>query len=140
MPCAECGAPDDDRTCREWFDERLALEFSDPGAGVVHLQTVACYQLQHPQAFRLGEEACAGLRRMLEDVEVRGVPVAEVRRRMGATFAGAARVHARDDVPPSTPPRTWSLTIADLGPLDPAQHAEQVHRWARAVLDDLRDG
>ena len=60
---------------------------------------------------------------------------------MGEAFAGATRVQARGDAtPPSAPPPAWSMTIADLGPLDPARHAEQVYRWARAVLDDLRDG
>lgn len=139
--CAECGAPEaDGRTCRDRFDERLALEFSDARAGSVHFHTVACYQLQHPTAFGLGEEGCAGLRTALEDVEVRGVPVSEVRRRMGDAFAGATRVRVREDGPAtSAAPRRWTTTIADLGPVDAATHADRVRRWARDVLTDLRD-
>lgn len=140
MPCSECGAADDEGvTCREQFDERLALEFSDLRAGAVHLHTVACYQLQHPNAFELDEDARVALGTALADVELRGVPVAEVRRRMGDAFAGATRVRVRqeDAAAPTTPPRAWSMTIADLGSLDPDTHAEQVRRWARAVLADL---
>lgn len=139
MPCSECGAADDGATCRERFDERLALEFSDLRAGRVHLHTVACYQLQHPSSFQLDEDARVALGAALADVELRGVPVAEVRRRMGDAFAGATRVRVRqgEAAAPSTPPRPWSMTIADLGPLDPDTHAEEVRRWARAVLADI---
>lgn len=136
--CAECGASDRDaRSCREQWDELLALEFSDVRAGPAHFLTVACYQLQHPAAFRLGEAMLGQLRISLERVVVEGVPVEQVRRDASRSFDGPQRV--RDDGTAPPPMLAWSRTVADVGPPDPASHLERVRAWAEAILADLED-
>lgn len=34
-------------TCQDMFDEFLALEFSYPAYGKIHMLTVACFMIQH---------------------------------------------------------------------------------------------
>lgn len=138
MTCDECGASTrDGLTCREQFDELLALEFSDPLAGRVHFQTVATYQLQHPVAFPLTREGRGQLVDALRDVVVGGLAVTEVRDRMGHAFEGASRVVDREPAGPDLPSPEWSMTVADIGPPDPSTHAGRVTEWGSAVLSDL---
>ena len=46
-PCARCGGvvPGGTAGCRKFFEELLALEYSDPAYGAVHLLTVDAYAL-----------------------------------------------------------------------------------------------
>lgn len=137
MPCPGCGAPRQrGLTCREQWEELLALEFSDLRAGRVHFLTVACYQLQHPSSFALSPEATEQLRSALEDVVVHQRPVTAVRDEMQQAFTGSRRVRSAGSAE-TTPSSTWSVTVADLGAPDPLEHEERIHRWARAVLDDV---
>lgn len=103
----------------------------------MHFLTVTCYQLQHPQAHPLSARARARLRDALADVIERGRSVADARDDMQRAFDGAHRVRASpDDAAPRGTARTWTLTVADLHPLDAATHAGSVTSWARAVLAD----
>lgn len=137
--CDECGAAEQrGLSCREQWDELIALEFSDAQAGSVHFLTVACYQLQHPQAFPLRTVARDGLRRALADVVLRDRPVTEVRDELARTHDGATRVRPGDgeDVAVATPDR-WSCTVADVGQPDAGLHVARVRQWAGCVLEDL---
>jgi hypothetical protein len=140
MTCPECGAPAQrGLSCRQQWDELLALEFSDPRAGKVHFLTVASYELQHPQAFQLDPEARAQILQALEDVVVHDRPVPHVREEMQRRFAGTVNV-LTDEPEPSAADRTWSLTVADVGDPDAHAHAARVRAWARAVYADLGGG
>lgn len=50
-PCIRCGAivPGGTTGCRTLFEEVLALEYSDPAYGAVHLLTVDAHVLQHSE-------------------------------------------------------------------------------------------
>lgn len=132
--CLECGAPSRrGLTCRQQWDELLALEFSDVRAAPVHFLTVTCYQLQHPRSFPLSDEARRQLRELLEDVAVRGRSVAAVRDALQRRLDGPARVRPGDEEPGATPQVAWSITIAQLGDPDPDTHVASIRRWAAAV-------
>lgn len=134
--CQECGAPEvDGRTCRQQWDELLALEFSDARAGSVHFLTVACYQLQHPKAFPLHAAARRWLENALGEVVVQDRPVSALRDAMQRGYDGSRSV-----LGPSAEvvvPRHWSRTVADVGPPDAERHAGRVRSWAAAVHADL---
>jgi hypothetical protein len=132
--CPECGAPPRrGLTCRQQWEELLALEFSDPRAGPVHFLTVGCYQLQHPRAFPLGQEARSALRDLLEEVVLHGLPVAAARDVMQRRFEGPARVSVSDDDVVQPSGTVWSSTVADVRGPDPDTHVSHVRRWAASV-------
>ena len=134
--CDECGAGvQRGLSCREQWDELIALEFSDAHAGAVHFLTVSCYQLQHPRAFPLATAARDQLRGALADVVLRDRPVTEVRDEVAHAVEGSRRV--RDDDPAPSPAVVWSCTVADLGPPDAGLHTARVRHWAEAVVQDL---
>jgi hypothetical protein len=132
--CPECGAsPQRGLTCRQQWDELLALEFSDPVAAPVHVLTVASYQLQHPRTFPLNDEARRQLRELLEDVVIHGRPVGAVRDAMQRRFDGPARVRTRADDAVAPRRVAWSMTVSQVGGADPDTHAANVRRWAASV-------
>jgi hypothetical protein len=132
--CPECGAPPRrGLTCRQQWDELLALEFSDPRAAPVHLLTVACYQLQHPRTFPLNAAARQQLRELLEDVVIRGRPVAAVRDAMQRRFDGPTRVEVQGDDQHAPPQGVWTMTVRQVGDADPDAHVASVRRWAESV-------
>jgi hypothetical protein len=48
--CPNCGARyKNNLNYQSVFNEFLALEFTDPDYGVVHMLTVVCYMIQHGQ-------------------------------------------------------------------------------------------
>lgn len=135
--CDECGATKQrGLTCREQWDELIALEFSDVRAGPVHFLTVTCYQLQHPETFPLAATARTRLADALADVVVRDRPVTEVRDEMARASEGSGRVRASDDTAPP-PAVAWSCTVADLGPPDVGLHTARIRQWAGSVVEDL---
>ncbi|MCA9988463.1 MAG: hypothetical protein KDE59_29355 [Anaerolineales bacterium] len=132
--CPDCGALHaDGRDCRAWFDECLALEFSDPAYGAVHHLTVLSYMLQHngysaavwPEAVRL-------LARFVED----GAEPAAMRpqvaelARAGSVTGGPGPDFLADIV--------WRQHITSLALNDPARYGDSVRAWAAAVLADCR--
>ena len=89
--CPECGAPEvEGFTCWEQLGAILAWEWQDPELAAIHFLTVVSYNLQHPAQFT--EPALAGLREQFIAHLDQGVPVSEIRRRVGKAAAGAARV------------------------------------------------
>ncbi len=59
----------------------LAWEWQDPELAAVHFLTVASYNLQHPAQFT--EPALAGLREQFIAHLDQGIPISEIRRRVG---------------------------------------------------------
>ena len=134
--CPECGAPRAHGLgCWEQLGVVLSWEYEDPELQREHFLTVASYNLQHPAQFT--DEAVAGLRRVYVDHLDRGIPVAEIRRRVSAATEGATRVR-RDEAAVRPVLRAWRMTIADVyRSADPAGAAERVRRWARAMRAEL---
>jgi hypothetical protein len=134
--CEECRAPRvGGLTCWEQLGWLLAWEADDSELLAEHFLTVATYNLQHPAQFT--DDALQGLREAFVDRLERGVPVAEIRRRMGRASAGATRV-LRPESERRPVPREWRMTIADVYlPGQPRGAAERVRRWAAAVRAEL---
>ncbi len=102
----------------------------------MHLRVFLCdlcvsYNLQHPAQFTA--EGLAGLSAVYIEHLDHGLPVAEIRRRVGRLAAGKVRV-LRDVSMRHPVLRHWPLTIADVYlPDQPEGAAERVRAWARAI-------
>jgi hypothetical protein len=124
-------------TCWEQLGWIIAWEADDPELLAEHFLTVATYNLQHPAQFT--DDAIAGLRQAFVDRLDRGVPVAELRARIGRASAGSARVLRRESERRPVP-RSWSRTIAGVYlPGRPQGAAERVRQWAAAVRREMHD-
>jgi hypothetical protein len=137
VACPECDAPRvDGLTCWEQLGAIIAWEWQDPELLAVHFLTVASYNLQHPAQFT--SEAMAGLREQFIEHLDHGVPVAEIRRRISRTAAGATRVlKPQEERRPVR--RQWPMTIAHVYiPDHPQGAAERVKAWAASIRDELR--
>lgn len=134
--CPECGAPfRDGMTCWEQLGGVLGWEQHDPELLAEHFLTVASYNLQHPAQFT--EEALDGLRAALIEHLDHGLPVPEIRRRMGTKFEGSARVYrSKSDRHPVV--RRWPVTIAAVYTPDrPEGAAQRVRDWAASIRREL---
>ena len=137
--CSECGAVfDAGVSCQSIFDSFLALEFTYPGYGEVHMLTVACFMIQHG---RYSDEALVWIRRQLQAHLNEGVPVAEIRRGAAKETGQHVRtwkVTRRPEGPPM-PKVAWSMTIADVAASyhDAASYCDLVRRWARITLQEM---
>lgn len=137
--CPTCGAKlDDDQTCASIFDAFLALEFTDPAYGEVHLLTVACYMIQHN---RYSDAALVWMRDTLAAHLDGGLSPQEIRRAMGLTAASDQRAWKvlRQPGERPLPAVAWSLTIADVarGAHDATAYCALIRRWARATLAEM---
>jgi hypothetical protein len=113
----------------------LAWEWQDPELAAVHFLTVASYNLQHPAQFT--DEALAGLREQFIAHLDEGVPVSEIRRRVGKTAAGATRV-LKPEAGRRPVLRQWPMTIADVYiPDRPAGAAGRVKAWAASIRKEI---
>jgi hypothetical protein len=138
--CPQCGAAvSEGRTCQTVFDEFLALEFTDPDYGAVHMLTVACFMIQHG---RYSDTGLVWIEQRLHDYLERGISAAQIRR----DAAQETRQDRRDwkvlrqpHDPPQKPAR-WSVTIVDLADqADSAAHYRAaIERWARATLTEMQ--
>ena len=134
--CPECGAPEvAGFSCWEQLGAILAWEWQDPELAAVHFLTVASYNLQHPAQFT--EPALAGLREQFIAHLDQGVPVSEIRRRVGKAAAGAARV-LKPEAERKPVLRRWPMTIADVYiPNKPEGAADRVKQWAACIRKEL---
>jgi hypothetical protein len=131
--CEECGAVlTDGITCRERFDELLALDHSrtEPW-GSRHGLAFAVFTLQHaPSASHEMVERC---RDMLQRVYVNG----EERHQVYTTLRAS---HARPlasspcQMPPIAP-HGFAFTIADMGDFAADTYVANLDAWCRATLD-----
>jgi hypothetical protein len=113
----------------------LAWEWQDAELAAEHFLTVASYNLQHPAQFR--EETLAELRATYIEHLEQGVPVNEIRRRMGQRYAGAERV-LKPEAERRPVLRRWAMTIADVYiPDKPQGAAQRVRAWAKAIRREL---
>ena len=130
--CPECGAPRSGGLgCWERLGAIIAWEADDPALQREHFLTVASYNLQHPAQYT--DAAIAGLREVYVEHLDRGIPIAEIRRRVSAATEGSTRVR-RDERDRRPVQRDWPMTIADVyldG--DPRGAADRVRRWAHAI-------
>lgn len=134
--CPECGAPQvEGFTCWEQLGAILAWEWQDPELAAVHFLTVASYNLQHPAQFT--EQVLLGLREQFIAHLDEGVPVAEIRRRVGRLAAGATRV-LKPQAERRPVLRRWPMTVADVYiPEQPEGAADRVKRWAACIRLEL---
>jgi hypothetical protein len=135
--CSRCGAvvPGGKAGCRRLFEEVLALEYSDPAYGAVHLLTVDAHALQHSEDH--GPQSNAfHLLRLYVLLERGGDP------RIGWNpqwlKAQIGNTHKLPFL--EAPENRGKMTIADVyGAETPEEHAERVWRWARSVWEAWSD-
>jgi hypothetical protein len=134
--CPECGAPPvDGLDCFGQMGAVCAWEWQDPELAAVHFLTVASYNLQHPAQFTA--ETLDNLRAVYSEHLDHGLPVAEIRRRIGAQAAGAVRV-LKPEAERRPILRRWPLTIADVYlPDQPQGAAARVKAWAASIRREL---
>lgn len=134
--CPECSAPAvDGMPCWGMLGAIIAWEAQDAALLAEHFLSVASYNLQHPAQFT--GNAIVGLRAVFIDHLDHGVPVAEVRRRVGHLAGGSARVLKRESERLLVR-RQWRMTIADVYlPDHPRGAAERVRAWAAATRKEL---
>lgn len=134
--CPECGAPKvNGMDCREQLGAICAWEFEDPELLAEHFLTVASYNLQHPAQFT--DEALAELRSVFIEHLDNGLPIAEIRKRIGKANAGTKRVlKLESERHPIF--RQWTLTIANVYiPDHPKCAAQRVRAWAVTIRSEL---
>jgi hypothetical protein len=137
--CPECGAilPDGD-TCQGIFESFLALEFTDPAYGQVHMLTVACFMIQHG---RYSDEALAWIERQLRGYLEEGLSIEEQRRRAAQGVGQGTRtwkITRQADATP-LPKIAWEMTLAEVaaGYQDAASYRRLVEDWARKTLRQM---
>ncbi len=134
--CAECSAPPiATLTCWEQLGLLIAWEYDDPELQTEHFLTVASYNLQHPAQFT--DDALASLRTVFITYLDNGLAIAEIRGRLGSTFAGTKRV-LKDESKRQPTRRSWSMTIGDVYIPDmPSGAAVRVRAWATSIRNEL---
>lgn len=139
--CPECGAAwIAGLTCQDHFHQMLAWEVESPETfGAAHHLTVLSYHLQHPSLY--SREGLRGAVALLEDFLVRGISPQAVRSRDRAELDSGRRSYKIKRTPASQGaydhPVRWTMTADRLTAGGPAGYVEQVHTWARSILEDL---
>ena len=136
--CPECGAVlNEGNSCQSIFETLLALEFTDPGYGEVHMLTVACFMIQHG---RYSDAALAWIEQKLRDV-VEGVPAGYIRRQASKEAGSGSRAWkvTRQPGDRRLPRVAWSMTISDVAAnyQDAQSYCRLVKQWARVTLDEM---
>jgi hypothetical protein len=132
-PCARCGAnvPGGTEGCWKLFHKVLALEYSDPAYGAVHLLTVDAHALQHSEDHSPRSNAFH-LIRLCMLLEHDGDP------RIGQNPQWfQAQINGNRKAPfLEHPMDRGSITVADVhDTASPEEHVERVYRWARSVWE-----
>jgi hypothetical protein len=135
--CSGCGLeiPGGDAGCQALMDELLARHFSDASYFGVHRLFVDVYCLQHPERY------CASFKSLaahlahvcwsLERAGTKAVPSEPIRRWVER--------HPHLEKPP-VPAARGLMTVADVAAVStPAEHHQQVERWARATWEAYAD-
>lgn len=137
--CSTCGASyKDGLSCQDRFDEFLALEFSNPAYGKVHMLTVSCFMIQH---HRYSDQALIWMQKNLRDVLENGVNPSEIRLQMTSEEDQGKRGWKIERQPDERelPSIDWSITFADvyLHKEDPVSYCAWVEGWARATMEEM---
>lgn len=112
--CSLCGAAKDvDLTCQEKYDEFLALEFTNPAYGKVHMLTVSCFMIQHQCN---SDPALLWMQEKLSDVLENGVDPSDIRLQMTSDMDQGKRDWKIERQPdePKLPNIDWSITVSDV--------------------------
>jgi hypothetical protein len=139
--CEECGAPvEAGRSCRDYFNDLLALEWRVPGGpgSRAHFLAVASYNLQHPSSFE--PEKLSGLRMTFGDVLAGRATITDALARARTDADGATRVKLRARDAAATPsdwPTRWPMTIRDVCDAPVSSYLEKVEAWAASVNASL---
>lgn len=143
--CPECGAPlADERSCRDYFHELLALEWQIPGAsgGEAHLFAVGTYNLQHPSGFV--PAALVELCRTLADVLAGRASVDDALQR-ARRADGSTRVRRHPGTVLSDEDQRlvdawatrWPMTVRDVREAGLEGYEESVRAWAATTVQAL---
>ena len=90
--CSICGALwQNNLYCQEMFDEFLALEFSQPAYGRVHMLTVACFMIQHQ---RYSDQALIWMQKNLREVLENGASPSDIRFQMTSKVDVVGKLNA----------------------------------------------
>lgn len=120
------------------FDEFLALEFSNPAYGRVHMLTVACFMIQH---HRYSDRALDWMKEKLDEVLIKGVSPTDIRIQMTRDVDQSNRGWKIERQPGERelPLIHWSITIADVFQHkdDPLSYCDWVVKWAKATLLEM---
>ena len=138
--CSMCGAlREDDLNCQNIFDEFLALEFSNPAYGKVHMLTVSCFMIQHQ---RYSDPALLWMQQTLRNVLENGVDPSEIRLQMSSEVDQGKRDWKIERQPGERelPPINWSITIADVCQHkdNPTDYCTWVEKWARKTFEEMQ--
>ncbi len=141
MRCSECQAEwPEGQTCQDYFHQMLFWEAETPSLGVVHHLTVLCYHLQHPSLYS-PTGVREGLQLLIGFVE-EGRTTQQVRREKRERLSSTNRtekITSRSGAQGSyAQPVTWRMTAADVVAGGAEGYIENVQRWARMMLEDLR--
>lgn len=131
--CPYCGSSlGENEKCNTLFEKVLAREYSNPEYGDVHLLTVDCYALQHPEIHGPRSNAFHLLR--LSFILHRGSSpaIGFQDKRLGTLVKRKYRdfpnLRASDS--------RGSITVADvIEATNPQDHGRRVRQWAQAVWD-----
>ena len=142
--CGECGAPlDPGRSCRDYFNDLLALEWRVPGGpgDRAHFLAVASYNLQHPLQFT--PDMVTGLRETFGDVLSGRATVADALARARAETDGPTRV-LRNAADPAIRiagwPTHWPMTVRDVCDAPVSSYLERLQAWATSVNSAFSGG
>ena len=137
--CPECGAKlEIASSCQEIFDSFLVMEFTDPGYGVVHFLTVACFMIQHD---RYSEAGRIWIRQQMRVYLEEGLSGEELRQRIGKSAEQSTRgwkvTRSADE--PAHPKLDWSMTIEDVAEQfqDAPSYCALIEQWARVTLAEM---
>ena len=138
--CPECGcALSEETSCQEIFESFLALEFSSPAYGEVHMLTVACFMTQHG---RYSDAALAWISENLRAHLQEGLTPAQIRQQIAQNPAQARRDWRITRAPDEARQAhiAWSMSIGDvaLNYQDAASYRAQIRQWAATVLADMQ--
>jgi hypothetical protein len=137
--CAQCGAKYESAgdSCQQRFSQLLALDHSrqEPW-GSRHGSAFAVYTLQHPAG-----QARAVLERcwlLLYRIWIAGDDSRSVADLLRRANAGAPLYLTAPPLPPdAAAPRTFPITIADLGGFERETYPGLLEVWCRTTLDTL---
>ena len=139
--CPLCGAAwsDDRDTCETVFNAFLALEFSDPDYGRVHMLTVACYMIQHQQ---YSDEALPWIERQLRAYLQGEINIAEIRAQAGREVQQEKRTWKMRRQPGDRrlPAVKWSMNIMDVarGYENAESYNRLITEWARHTVAEMQ--
>ena len=133
--CPDCGAPNDEASCVDYFHTLGVWELENQLYDVHHLM-VLCYHLQHPHLY--SARTLTDAQGMLVDFVEGGVTSQAMRKKIAKSVDSGVRKHkiagTSDDHGAYAQPIAWAMTIADVVAAGRDGYYASVNAWARATL------